>query len=335
MNPTEADWEQLNTPAGARGRSMLRLHGDSPHNLFIAVSHPDRQRMLILETDTSSYEQAAGDLGSLPRTGGLEMRFARVSRNSYELVAVLTSDELREVFTPLVSDIAGAVASAPDSLGAVRAAIDRFRRWQDLLKAVGEDGLGSEARRGLFGELLFLNEFVLPARGAHDAVLSWTGPQGADQDFQLPQLTVEVKCSSTRASSEITIANERQLDSTSAPNLLLALFVLDERRGGTGTSLNVLVEQARHRLLGPETRARFDDLLVNAGYFRHHRQRYDEPRYTVRDIRFWSVSGDFPRVVVSDLRPGVTSCRYRIHTTGLDQYRLQDKEVRSLIEDQQ
>jgi hypothetical protein len=290
--------------------------------------------MLVLETDSASYEAAASDLGRLPKTSGLEIRFAKVSRRRFELLVVLTSNELREVFTPLVSDIADAASSAPDTLGAVRMAIDRFRRWQDLLKAVSVNGLGDEARRGLYGELLVLNDLVLPARGAYSAVQAWTGPQGTDQDFQLRQGAIEVKSCTARTASEITIANERQLDDTTVPNLLLALVVLDERRGGQGTSLNAVVERVRHQLLGPGPRARFEDLLVQAGYFAHHRDRYDEPRYTVRDIRVWSVSGDFPRIIASDLREGVTACRYRIQTTRLDHHRLPVHDVRTLIEEQ-
>jgi hypothetical protein len=162
-------------------------------------------------------------------------------------------------------------------------------------------------------------------------VAAWTGPTGTNQDFQLPRLALEIKASSHRTSAEIPIANERQLDDTGVENLILVMVVLDERRGGTGTSLNTIVEDTRQAIPDIATREQLDDLLIQVGYFPAHREQYDEPRYTVREIRYWSVRSDFPRITETDLRPGVSTCSYRIHTTGLDEYRMPADGVRDLI----
>jgi hypothetical protein len=181
------------------------------------------------------------------------------------------------------------------------------------------------------GELLILRDLVLPSLGASDAVMSWTGPEGTHQDFQLPTLAIEVKTSSARASSEITMANERQLDNTGVSDLILALVVLDERRGGLGVSLNSMVESTRQAIPSLATQMQFNELLIAVGYLPSHHDRYDEPRYTVREIRFWSVKDDFPRIIEPELRPGVSTCSYRIQTTGLDEYRISGNEVKNLI----
>ncbi|MEU4539011.1 PD-(D/E)XK motif protein [Streptosporangium sp. NPDC023825] len=331
MSITEDDWRRLDTPQGTPGRSLRRLHPESPHDLFIVVTYPSRQRMLLLKTNAITYEQASDALGHLPRTLGLEIRFVRLTRREYELHIALTADELREVFSSLVTDIAAAVQAAPDALSAVVTAINRFQRWQNLLKSVGEEGLGKEERRGLFGELLVLRDFVLPGLAVSDALASWTGPTGTSQDFQLPRLAIEVKTSSARASSEISIASERQLDDTGVEELFLALVVVDERRGGTGASLNTMAESTRAAITSLAAQTLFSDLLVRAGYFSNHRDRYDEPRYTVREIRFWAVKNDFPRIIEPELRTGVSTCAYRIQTAGLDTYRIPGNEVKKII----
>jgi hypothetical protein len=331
LSITEEDWRELDTPQGTPGRSMRRIHPESPHDLFIVVNYPSRQRMLVLETDAATYERVPSTLGRLPRTLGLEIQFARLSRRNYELRIGLTADELKGVFTSLVTDIARAVQSARDGITAVTTAINRFERWQALLESVRDSGLGPEARRGLFGELLMFRDFVLPSLGASDAVMSWTGPEGTHQDFQLPTLAIEVKTSSARASSEIAIANERQLDNTGVSNLILALVVLDERRGGLGVSLNSMVENTRQAISGLAAQTQFNELLIEVGYFPSHHDLYDEPRYTVRETRFWSVKDDFPRIIEPELRPGVSTCSYRIQTTGLDEYHISGNEVKNLI----
>ncbi|MFB4308396.1 PD-(D/E)XK motif protein [Actinomadura sp. GTD37] len=330
MSITEENWRELETPQHTPGRSMRRIHAESAHDIHIAVTYPQRKRMLVLDTDDRAYERAATAYGRLPRTQGLELAFTRLTRQHYELTITLTSDSLKNVFTPLVMDIAWAISQATDDVGAVTTAINQFERWQTLLKSLGEDGLGADARRGLYGELLVLKDYVIPELGPANGILGWTGPLGTNQDFQLTDCAIEVKATTARATSEITIANERQLDRTGTADLVFGLVVLDERRGGLGTSLNAMVEGVRAALPGPP-QAGLEGRLARIGYFPQHTNNYDEPRYTLREIRFWSVHGDFPRIVESEFRPGVSTCSYRIQTAGLDAYAITKDEVRKLI----
>jgi hypothetical protein len=113
--------------------------------------------------------------------------------------------------------------------------------------------------------------------------------------------------------------------------LLLSVVSVDERRGGAGESLNTIVDRTREGLDSAFARARFDDLLVQAGYLRSHRELYKEPRYTLRGVHFWSVRGEFPRIVEADLRQGVHDCSYHINTSGLDEYLVDQERVASLI----
>ncbi|MEU0107165.1 PD-(D/E)XK motif protein [Streptomyces sp. NPDC006251] len=331
MTVTEAEWRDLEAPQGAPGRSRIRLHPDAPLDVFLSVSHPAQQRMLVLRADARSADHIVRSVRQLPRAAGLEMNVSAVSRLEYELQVVLTADELREVFNPLVTDVADTVREAPGAAAALTAAVERFERWQDLLRAVGRDGLGPEARRGLVGELLVLRDHILPIVGPAEAVDAWTGPSGANQDFHLPGVAVEAKASAAKRPRSIRIASERQLDDTGTPALLLALAMLDERRGGSGESLNRLVDRIREQLTTPGVRAAFDGRLVQAGYLPGQRDVYEEPRYTVRDLCFWHVGENFPRLVEADLPEGVGECSYHVSTSGLDHHRATTDEVAALI----
>ncbi|WP_327403126.1 PD-(D/E)XK motif protein [Streptomyces sp. NBC_01288] len=331
MTVTEDAWSELESPQDTPGRSTLRLHPESPLDIFLSVSHPGRQRMLVLRTDARSADPIVRSVGRLPRAAGIEMSLSAVSRVEYELQVILTANELREVFNPLVSDVADTAKDAPAATEALAAAVDRFGRWQDLLRAVGRDGLSVEARRGLYGELLVLGDVLLASLAQSEAVEGWTGPTGTNQDFQLPDVAIETKASAAKRPRSIRIASERQLDGTGTPALLLALATIDERRGGSGESLNRRVDGIRQQLTSPSARARLDGLLMQAGYLPGHRDLYDEPRYTLRDLRFWHVREDFPRLVESDLPEGVSDCTYNLSTSGLDVYRATADEVKELI----
>lgn len=209
--------------------------------------------------------------------------------------------------------------------------MQRFGRWQALLSAVSRDGLTVEARRGLYGELLVLGDVLLSRLAPSGAVAAWTGPTGTNQDFEMPEVAMETKASTAKRPRSIRIASERQLDGTGTASLLLALAQLDERRGGTGESLNRRVDQIRGRLTDPATRTRFDGLLIQAGYLPGQRDLYDEPRYTLRELRFWHVRDGFPRLVEADLPDGVGNCSYHLDVSALSAYRAGADEVKDLI----
>ncbi|NUR03527.1 MAG: PD-(D/E)XK motif protein [Streptomyces sp.] len=328
---TEDEWQELESPQDTPGRSSIRMYPDSPLDIFLSVSHPDRQRMLVFRTDARSADPVVRSVGRLPRAAGIEMNLSAVSRLEYELQVILTENALREVFNPLVADVAATAQAASGAADALAAAVARFGRWQDLLRAVSTDGLSAEARRGLYGELLLLGDTLIAELSQSEAVDAWTGPTGTNQDFQLPDVAVETKVSIAKRPRNIWIASERQLDSTGSPALLLAFAQLDERRGGSGESLNRRVDRIRQQLTSPAARARFDGLLIQAGYLPAHRDCYDEPRYTVRDLRFWHVRDGFPRLIESDLPEGVGDCSYQVSTSGLDAFRAQIDEVREMI----
>lgn len=320
MRITEQDWDQLEADRHADGTTVRRLYPGSPHNIFIAVQHPDGRRMLTLRIGKQAASGALRQLHSLPRTRGLEMQFAAVDDDSSELRVLLTADDLREVFSPLASDIALTAQAATGPVEAVLAAAERFEHWRHMLQNIAEAGLTPESRRGLFGEVTVLRDHLLPAMPGADAVRAWTGPTAANQDFQLPGTAIEVKASSGKEPQTIVISNERELDEQGTAQLILTHMSLDERRGGNGESLNTAVDGTRAAVADVGARAALDDLLVRAGYLAHQRSLYDEPRYTLRRQRFWHVTGGFPRVTEADLRPGVGDCQYRISTAGLDAY---------------
>ncbi|MFC9232578.1 PD-(D/E)XK motif protein [Streptomyces decoyicus] len=313
----ESVWQELEAHQQTPGRSTRRLHPDSPHDIQVSVTHPALRRMLLLGTDARAADTIRKEVNELPATRGLQLNMSSVSGNHYELQVMLTDDELTEVFTPLVSDIAEVVRDAPTAGTAVEAAVRRYVRWQQLLRSVSRTGLSREARCGLFGELHFLLEYVLTAVDQHSAVSSWTGPRQTNQDFQLPGAAVEVKATTARSPRTVQIVSERQLDTADSTPLALAQFVLDDRQRGLGMTLNALVDEIRARLTSPSASQRFEGLLVQAGYLPNQRDLYDHDRYTLRRSEFWTVGEGFPRIVEAELPVGVSNCTYTIDVSAL------------------
>ncbi|MFG1895646.1 PD-(D/E)XK motif protein [Micromonospora zamorensis] len=330
MRIREEDWAPLEAEHHPYGIVARRLFPRSRHDIFLAVQQPTGRRVLLLRVPASAGRSVAERYPSLPSTRGLAIEFATAPDGSTELRVVLTADERREVFNPLIADVATTAHEAEGPAEALTAAIERFEHWRHLLQSIRDTGLGEEARRGLFGELVVLREHLCPVLPPKEAVSAWRGPMGANQDFELATCAIEVKTGTGRSPRSIVIASERQLDDTGTDHLLLAHLSLDERRGGSGESLNAIIGSLREASPAA-VRAELDDLLIRAGYLSEHRHLYDELRYTVRGTDFWHVIDDFPRITEADLRPGVGGCCYRISTVGLEQYGVSAEQVASIV----
>jgi hypothetical protein len=328
---SERDWELLAADQHASGTTSRRIYPHSPYDMFIAVRHPGGCRMVTLQVPRQDADAAVRRIRTLPCTRGIEMQLQPGGHAVGELRVVLTDPSLRDVFNPLVDDIACAVQQAATPPDAVLAAVSRFEHWRRMMEKLAETGLAPESRRGLFGELEILRSVLIPVMHPAGAVSAWTGPLAAHQDFQLPSAAIEVKTSSGKEPQRIVIASERELDAPGVPVLILAHLSLDERRGGTGESLNTAIDRTRQLLGSADAVTLMDSLLARAGYLSHQRHLYDEPRYTIRGQSFWHVTGDFPRITEADLRPGVGDCRYHITAAGHDQYVMTGQQVAAAI----
>lgn len=322
-------WAGLEAGPSVGGSTRLRLHPKSGHDLFLSVVKPDLHRRLVLLVP--SLPALPGD--SIRDSRGIHVGVEHVDDGTLALVVELADRLFAPVFDPLVTDIAAAAARAPSAEVAAAELLLRLDFWRSLLHDLGSGGMPTTKRRGLAGELYCL-EHVLVGLGAVPAlkvVQAWTGPLAANQDFQFPGGAIEVKTTTAKKPHSLIITSERELDSTGAGILLLIGVSLDERRGGAGRSLNAIVADARHALADPAAVQLLDERLAAYGYLPGHTDQYDEPRYTVRDGSAWYVRDAFPRIVESELRPGVGDVKYHVVTAGLEQYAVDLADVAAAV----
>lgn len=221
------------------------------------------------------------------------------------------------VFTALAQDLDARLALTTGTEQAATELFGRLKLWQQFLKA-WQDGMGPEARRGLWGELHFLREHLLPALGAPVAVNGWKAGAAAHQDFQFHQAAAEIKTTAAKQPQSVRITSERQLDETGVGALFLHVIVVDEREvppaaGVLGQSLPSLVTALRTSLADDApTLSLFNDLLFHRGWFDEHGPRYENHRLTVRNELSYRVQPDFPRLIEKNLPSGVGDVNFAL-----------------------
>jgi hypothetical protein len=251
-------------------------------------------------------------------------------------LCLLLSDRVyREVFEVLCQDVAETVARASSEPGAVQSLLSRLRIWQGFMKRYGPEGLGPEEQTGLFAELSFLRGSVIGKLPALGAVESWKGPVGGVQDFQLPGCSVEVKSTTILPPGNIKISSLSQLDETRVRRLILCHMTLDTG-SVSGLTLPEMVQQLRS-ILGSEDESaviKFSDCLMEAGYLDIHEGLYSGRRYLVREVHYFEVAGDFPRIQASEVRRGVISGSYSVEFSACLPFEVDAMRVRNLILEQ-
>lgn len=297
----EADAE-----AGRAGNSgwLIRLARPAPGcPLFVGLELASLRRAVLLRLPSATIPTRR----LWPRSKGLEPLAIVVDGKPHFGVA-LKDLRFADVFTALAEDLARRLAEAGDPSAQARLFLGQLARWKKFLSSSFE-GLTDEAQRGLWGELHFLRERLLPLLGVA-AVSGWKGGERAHQDFQFGGGAVEVKTTLAKQPQIVRITSERQLDNSSWPLLLLNVVALEMRESG-GEALPAMIASLRSKLtMDPAAQEQFEDELLLSGYHDTHAIRYADRGYIVRSETTLQIKTGFPCLVEKDLPRGVGDVKY-------------------------
>lgn len=191
-------------------------------------------------------------------------------------------------------------------------------RWQRFWAEDDSDALSLTWLLGLIGELVVLRALI--TAGGAGVVVSWTGPEALDHDFQVgDRAAIEVK-TTTRLPAEVE-CNIKQLDPGVFRTLLLGV-VLAKPTGEGGETLLSLTASIEAQLGGhDEELDLFLTKLARVGH-RHDREHiYAAHAFDLADPVFHLVNEDFPRITHASFRGAldarIQAVRYRVELTGL------------------
>lgn len=318
---TMATWATLSRP-GTSGLVALRLIPHTSLEVFAAFNHATRRRLLLIRTnhpfDLSRPLPAAKGFRTqlLDNPHGLDWNRTL----QFELMEPASAD----IFHAIANDILTAIEPCGDSEAAFHVFLDRLEGWKRFLDELPAAGLTQEVQKGLFAELWFLREWLIPHVGTDRAVQAWAGPKSLAKDFETGRVAIEVKATISKQPVRFGISNELQLDDRGFDSLLLFALLLELQVSG-GTSLPELVNAVREDLeKSPSAAIAFSDLLVRAGYTDEQASAYIN-RYSVRSHHFFRINDDFPRIVGADLRLGVGDVRYTVLHSACAQFSVDDE----------
>jgi len=319
MSRTSAALRELEKlPAVEEGVQRLRVCDTSPLDVFVGLRRPGATPVLQLELASSAVISVDPF-----RSRGLAIDAELIGRNSSNGVRYtlsLADADSGDLFTLVSDDLLSVLDAAESPKAALSAFLQRLRHWSDFFSKRGLVGMSTDEQQGLFGEVWVLREMLAPY-GAADCVKSWSGPAGANQDFQWHDRALEIKTTSANPSLVVTISNVKQLDDAMLTRISLVLLELDRVENGALT-LPDLVDTTRAMLASEDVAAavEFMGRIAAAGYLEAHANQYASTGYAVRHMRTFGVEGEFPRLTVADLPNGVGGVKYQIDVAALSPF---------------
>jgi len=191
--------------------------------------------------------------------------------------------------------------------------------------------MSDERQLGLFAELGFLNDEIIPVLSAASAVRAWRGPYMEAQDFRFRAVAVEVKATAAKNPVAFPVSNLEQLDA-GVLDALLVFHASVESDAAVGVTLPEMVARTRAALTtsDPAAATDFDASLIEAGYLDVHAIYYDRV-FRVRDILWLQVQAGFPRLTRATVPPGIESANYCVALDACSRYVIGAEEARRVF----
>jgi Putative PD-(D/E)XK family member, (DUF4420) len=275
--------------------------------------------LFILEIFGDHSEQYRKDAVTV---NGISVDLRGADAGQQHLVLTLEKEIDRDLFEGLCRTLVVALEHASDSASSLAVALTHIRRWKMFLSGRGARHLSPEEVRGLFTELIFLQELSTSQDSIAIAVEAWLGPDKSHQDFIYGNTAVEVKSLSGAERSTVRISSEDQLESLN-DQLFLRIYRLSILpHAAKARSLNAIVAEIEETIHDSETLANFQRKLVAYGYA--PLAEYDEPLFVVSDVCSYRVDNEFPRLVRSRLSAGLARVSYDLELESIAAYECDD-----------
>ncbi len=299
----QKQWNSISYKDGG----FLQIDTQHPLEWHIGYQSISQKALLLICT---------ADIGAIESSKSmLVTRRKRETDNRWTLSFELLRNEQEDVFAILCSDIIEHSRTAPEEKDALALVISRYKQWSRLLESQSNGVMNDSRRKGLLGELLFLQKQMNQSSSVLEVIRGWVGADGADQDFIYEDGWHEVKSVGASAAS-VTISSLEQLNCTGEGELVVMRVdkVAHDKSGAV--SLNDVVHQISSTLAYAfDALDLFRSKLSAYGYI--DLQEYSEQKYYCSGIQRYDVSDTFPRITRQNIPQQVESLHYELSLPAL------------------
>lgn len=172
--------------------------------------------------------------------------------------------------------------------------------------------------KGLIGELLVLEKYIIPKWGEKVAIISWMGPLLGHKDFEIEDTWYEVKSVNENA-LQIMISSLEQLESDIDGHMVIVRLEESNSVVKNTYNLNDLVISIAEKISNPENMDIFRSKLEKVGYM--FNEEYNEFYFSLKGIQKYIITEDFPRLRRSKINQYIGNVKYSILIDGISGFK--------------
>ena len=320
-------WKNLRKPSSDNELSTKLALSDHPLELVYIRDGLGREGFGFINHDFKEPK-------NIKQYKGIDILSKNNADDKYFML-FLTEKELYDQFKYITIDILKNTQNIKkdDYSSATETIIKILKKWDELLKNTRK-GLDLRKQMGLYGELVFIRDFLAPTIGLSNAISSW---KDGEQDFEFNKILLEIKTQDAAKDAKIMISSLDQLDLVSGEIFLVRQAV------GTGQedikdgeklpevveTILKQIEKSEDSLIGDI----FNNSLYERGYLienENENATYTK-KYSLKRRVFLEITDSFPSLTPSKVDEGILKAQYELKEEIISRFILEEKEVKDKL----
>lgn len=251
-------------------------------------------------------------------TKELRVSLGQESDNVYWTCFDLLNPSGNIVFYAFCNDLVDSIIDIYDEKEALLELKNRYHSWKSMFR--NKRKMSPETNQGLFGELYFIDKYLLNRYNVDDVIDSWAGPNGYSKDFSINDTWFEVK-TALSTSTTIKISSIGQLSSTTPGNLVvIKLDKMSESYDDGYSNIFDLFKSIMAKIKSNETKEKFIEKLLKYGF--DIDENANAEKYKFMNISIYYVDEDFPRLTEKDIKfQEIGKITYELILSALEKFK--------------
>ena len=311
MKMMTIDFDRLySSLAGTFAGQQKRVDVESPLGIYYGIS-PDRHLRLAFRSTV--------DPPKIESTQLLLVTQGEESHNVYWSCFDLLSQDAQAAYFAFCENLVEAVRISSSEAEALSRLKRRYLSWKALFKKNATRKASREIIQGLYGELYFLNSYMIDKYGQTEAINAWGGPDATSKDFAINTDWYEVKTIGV-SSPCVQISSLAQLSSDIPGRLVV---VRAERMADEFSNGLSCISELMAAILSKIDDETAESVFISkvSGYGIDISDTVFATKFDVKSVNLFCVENDFPRITVDKIPyPEITNVSYEISVAAISRF---------------
>lgn len=300
----------LNTLRNQNAGDQKRIDVDSPLSVLFGVNKNGQLRLSFLSTSKPPKFES---------TKNIEIIQGPDPTATYWLNFDLLISEQENVFIAFCENIVEAIAYTTTEEQSFIALKKRYARWKSLFKNPAIAEPPKEVVQGVYGELYFLEKYMIPKFGINRAIKAWAGSEGMSKDFSIDSMWYEIKTIGNK-SPVVTISSFAQLDSENEGRLVInRIEQMSDEYSSNDDCIKKLFDLIRAQINDDSVESDFFEKMSLSGVTQSDKAM--ERKFSMHSTYFYKVDEAFPRLTRRNVAfQEICDAKYSLSVDALKKY---------------